>query len=140
MRTFFIDANVIIDWLNSESVDNKLCTQCIETIVGLYKKPMVSCTSIAISYYLISKEYKNKPMVAEKLQKAFSFFDISTENEEVGRKALYSNLPDLEDAIQYHSAILSKADAIITFNGHDFFGSKIPVMHPAEFLHLHTIH
>ena len=139
MRNIFVDANVVIDWLNADSHDNVLCTRCIETIIGLYKKPMVSTTSIAITFYIISKSYKQKKVVIEKLKEAFSFFNISTEDEQVARDALNSNFTDLEDAIQYYSALKSKADAIITFNGFDFSSSKIPVMHPAEFLQLHTI-
>ncbi len=139
MRTIFVDANIVIDWLNSDSVENELCTQCIQTIVGLYKKPMISSTSIAIAFYIISKSYKQKGKVMEVLKKSFSYFDISTEDEETTREALNSNFEDLEDAIQYYSAIKSKADAILTFNAFDFKGSKIPVLHPGEFLQLHTI-
>jgi len=140
MRNIFVDANVIIDWLNADSHDNLLCTQCIQTIVGLYKKPMISTTSIAITFYLVSKSIRNKEMVIEKLRTAFSFFNISIEDEWVAREALDSKFNDLEDAIQYFSAIKSKADAILTFNTFDFIGSKIPVMHPAEFMQLHTVH
>lgn len=140
MRNIFVDANVVIDWLNADSQDNDLCTQCIQTIIGLHKKPMVSTTSIAITFYIISKSYKQKNGVIEKLKNAFSFFNISTEDEEVARQALNSNFNDLEDAIQYYSALKSKADAIVTFNTFDFINTKIPVMHPAEFLQLHTIH
>ena len=139
MRNIFVDANIIVDWLNADSTENKLCTQCIQMIVGLYKKPMISSTSIAITFYLISKSYKQKGKVIEKLQKAFTFFNISTEDEETTRKAIHSDFKDLEDAIQYYSAIKSKADAILTFNSFDFSNSKIPVMHPAEFMQLHTI-
>jgi predicted nucleic acid-binding protein len=127
MRNFFVDANIVIDWLNADSEGNELCTQVIQTIV-------------AITYYIISKSIRNKALVLEKLKSAFAFFNISTEDEQVGRAALESNFKDLEDAIQYYSALKSKADAIITFNTFDFSGSKIPVLHPAEFMQLHTIH
>lgn len=139
MRTIFVDANVIIDWLNEDSAENGLCAKCIQTIAGLYKKPMASNTSIAIAFYFISKNNKNKSKVVAKLKEAFSFFSISIEDEEVARQAFDSNFKDLEDAIQYYSAIKSKADAILTFNTFDFSNSKIPVMHPAEFMQLHTI-
>lgn len=139
MRNIFIDANVIIDWLNKDSAEHELCTQCIQTIAGLYKRPMVSNTSIAITFYFISKNIRDKSRVVPELKEAFSFFSISTEDAEVAKQAFDSDFKDLEDAIQYYSAIRSKADAIITFNTFDFSNSKIPVMHPAEFLQLHTI-
>lgn len=139
MRTIFVDANVIIDWLNADSHDNDICTRVIQTIVGLYRKPMVSNTSIAITFYAVSKHLKDKKKVKELMLSAFSLFNVSIEDEWVTQQALNSDFTDLEDAIQYYSAIKSKADAIVTFNGFDFVGAKIPVLHPAEFLQLHTI-
>jgi predicted nucleic acid-binding protein len=94
MRNIFIDANIIIDWLNEDSTENALCTKCIQTITGQYKKPMVSNTSIAIAFYFISKKYRNKSKVTANLKAAFSFFSISIEDEEVTRLAFDSKFKD----------------------------------------------
>ena len=139
MRSIFFDANIIIDWLNKDSAQNELCTSCIAVAVSLYKKPFVSPTTVAITFYTVSKKVKYKQHPKNILKQAFSFFNITEENEEMVRLAFESSYADLEDAIQYYSAIGSKADAIITFNVHDYLKSKIPIMHPAEFLQLHQV-
>jgi len=137
MRTIFVDANVIIDWLNSNSDQNETCTKCLELIFLRYQKPMVSSVSIAIVYYLVGKKVKNKKMLKNTLQEVFLNFRVSSENQETINKVFASNYLDIEDGIQYFSAIDAGADAIVTFNGFDYINSKIPIIHPEEFLQLH---
>jgi len=48
--------------------------------------------------------------------------------------SLASKFEDIEDAIQYYTAVNSKADIIITRNGKDFVNSRIPVMTAGEYL------
>lgn len=139
MRSIFVDANIIIDWLNKDSVQNKTCTKCLGLIFTLYNKPLVSPVSIAIVYYLLGKKVKDKKKLRETLRNVFSNFRVSSENQETIHKVFASTYLDIEDGIQYFSAIDSGADAIVTFNGFDYVQSKIPVLHPEEFLQLHVI-
>lgn len=138
MRRIFIDANIIIDWLNADSKQNELCTQCMSTVISLYNKPFVSPTSIAIVFYMVGKYYKDKKYVKKVLMKAFSHFMISIEDHAIVDAAFESKFIDVEDGIQYFSAMRMKADAIITFNRKDFIEAKIPILHPLEFLQLHN--
>lgn len=48
--------------------------------------------------------------------------------------ALVSGFDDLEDAMQYYSAISSKVDVVLTRNKKDFVEANVPVMTPDEFL------
>ncbi|OYU95145.1 MAG: hypothetical protein CFE21_12625 [Bacteroidetes bacterium B1(2017)] len=139
MRSIFVDANVVIDWLNSDSVQNKTCTKCIELMYTLYEKPMVSPVSIAIVFYIVGKKVKNKKLLRSTLMDAFSNFRITGENAQTLRQVFASHYLDLEDGIQYFSALEAKADAIVTFNGFDYPHSQIPILHPEEFLQLHGI-
>ena len=59
---------------------------------------------------------------------------ISTISEQTIDDSLASSFNDFEDAVQYYSAIRSKAEVIITRNGKDFATSKIPVMTAGEYL------
>ena len=47
--------------------------------------------------------------------------------------ALVSGFDDLEDAMQYYSAISSKVDVVLTRNKKDFVEANVPVMTPDEF-------
>ncbi|MDP1727753.1 MAG: PIN domain-containing protein [Bacteroidota bacterium] len=138
MQRIFIDANIIIDWLNSDSKENELCTQCISTIISLYNRPYVSPTTVAIVFYMVGKFYKDKKHIKKVLLKAFSYFMISIEDQSIVEAAFESKFIDIEDGIQYFSAMRMKADAIITFNRKDFIDVKIPILHPSEFLQLHS--
>ncbi len=137
MKRIFIDANIIIDWLNADSSENELCTECMSTVISLYQKPYVSPTSVAIVFYMVGKHYKNKKHVKKILTEVFSHFMFSIEDHSIVSAALESKFIDVEDGIQYFSAMRMKSDLIITYNQKDFIDAEIPVMHPSEFVQLH---
>ena len=58
---------------------------------------------------------------------------MTTVNEAVIDRMLQSDFNDLEDAIQYYSALAFGAEAIVTRNIKDFTASKIPVVSPHDF-------
>ncbi len=47
---------------------------------------------------------------------------------------LQSDFADLEDAIQYYSALAFGADIIVTRNTQDYVSARIPVLMPQEFI------
>ena len=49
-------------------------------------------------------------------------------------KGLSSKFTDFEDALQYHCALKTDCNILITRNGKDFKESDIPVMTPDEYL------
>jgi hypothetical protein len=49
-------------------------------------------------------------------------------------EALASPLRDFEDAVQYHSALRTNADMIVTRDARHFRRSAIPVLTPEAFL------
>lgn len=59
---------------------------------------------------------------------------ICQADKEVVQKALNSEYKDLEDAMQYYSAITAEADVIVTRNVKDFINHNIPVITPTEYL------
>ncbi len=61
---------------------------------------------------------------------------VATTNERIVDDSLASQFKDFEDAMQYYTALKSKADIIITRNGKDFSASNIPVMTAEEFLEI----
>lgn len=60
--------------------------------------------------------------------------DVSLADEKVVDAALTSAFDDFEDAMQYHSALTSNVEMIITRNVKDFTMFQIPVLTPHEFL------
>ena len=49
-------------------------------------------------------------------------------------KVVQSDFNDLEDALQYFSALDAGIDAIITYNQHDFINPAVPVYHPSQYI------
>lgn len=61
---------------------------------------------------------------------------ITTVDENVVKLALKSSFKDLEDAMQYYSALQAGADYIVTRNIKDFVENAITVLSPQSFLTL----
>lgn len=133
-RKIFFDANVLIDLINAANGLNK---QTIFLFSQLEKEKKVfycSPTSFSITYYFLGKIIKNKKLLNSKIVDLFSNFVFTKENSDIMRDVMNSEFKDLEDALQYFSALDSDVDFIITKNFYDFDKSSIPVYHPLHFI------
>lgn len=139
IRSVFVDANMLVDWLNADSEKNEECTLLLEIACTLYGKPLVSPISLAIVYYLIGKKVRHKQRINSLLNEAFKQFRIAATTEKTVRDTFASAFLDLEDGLQYQDALESDADAILTYNLKDYTYSQLPVLHPQEFIQLHQI-
>jgi predicted nucleic acid-binding protein len=134
MTRIFFDANVIIEWLNKDSAENSTCLKCIENSILTGGTLLISPTTLAIVFYFVSKKVRNKKLLLKKLEESMKLFEFTTEDSKTVEQSFNSAFLDLEDALQYFSAMGSKADAILTYNVHDFTHTKIPVYHPLTYL------
>lgn len=92
----------------------------------------VSSLSYATLAYLCRKMKKEeRVLLFEKLR---SLTVTTTVDRQTVDMALVSGFDDLEDAMQYYSAISSKVDVVLTRNKKDFVEANVPVMTPDEFL------
>ena len=134
----FLDANILVDVLDKSGYESKVSIEVLR-ILRLSKKPiLVSPTTFAIVSYIFVKRNKTKVNVNEMLKNFFKPFYFTTEYQEVMNNVLSSGFDDLEDALQFYSAIDAKAKMIITKNKKDFPNTKnIVVMHPKEFIELY---
>ncbi|MGN6602022.1 MAG: type II toxin-antitoxin system VapC family toxin [Ginsengibacter sp.] len=133
-RKIFFDANVLIDLINAANGLNK---QTIFLFSQLEKEKKVfycSPTSFSITYYFLGKIIKNKKLLNSKIVDLFSNFVFTKENSEIMNDVMNSQFKDLEDALQYFSALDSDVDFIITKNFYDFDKPSIPVYHPLHFI------
>lgn len=134
MRKIFLDANIIIDLVNS---GNKSHTDAVFLFNELLKqkiKVYVSPTTFAITYYFLNKNIRDSVKLNKAVVKLFANFSFTREDDVIMSKVLKSSFSDLEDALQYYSALDSGADFIISHNQHDFINSSIPVYHPLQYI------
>lgn len=132
-RKLFIDTNIMLDLLG-ERIPFYDSAAKIATLADKGKLTMiVSALSYSTVSYLLGK-YESAEKVKDKLRKFKIISEISDLDEKTIEKGLNSNFTDFEDALQYHCALKSDCDVLITRNQKDFKESVIPVMSGEEFL------
>src|SRR5215217_5706961 len=125
MRNVFFDANVIIDWLVAGAQNHEVCKKAVSHSLSRSRHTYVSPTTVAITCYFLYKEYKSEAQVKKVAAQLFKPFNMTSENEDNIREVFASKFKDVEDALQYFSALHAGVDLIVTQNGHDFAHSKL---------------
>lgn len=132
MKKLFLDTNIVIDVLEERKPYSddavKLFTMAYYKKVKLIVSPITYSTAA----YLLRKHGENE--VRRLLANFRQLSHVATTNEQVVDNSLASQFDDIEDAIQYYTAVKSNADVIITRNGKDFTHSRIPVMTAGEYI------
>lgn len=133
MKKVFVDTNVLLDillertpWANDAAVLFSMADR---------KEIELLCCSLSFStaIYLMQRFKYSRKEIVSKLSIIKSICTVTTVNEAVIDRMLQSDFNDLEDAIQYYSALAFGAEAIVTRNTKDFAASKIPVVSPHDF-------
>ncbi len=129
----FLDTNVMLDFLG-EREPFYLTSAKIATLADKRKiEIVVSALSYATVSYFLTK-YEGIEKTKDKLRKFKVISKICELDEKIIEKGLNSNFSDYEDSLQYFSALRMECDILITRNGKDFKGVRIPVLTPNEFL------
>ena len=129
----FLDTNVMLDFLGERDPFYHSAAK-IATLADKRKLQIsVSALSYGIISYFLTKYY-GLEKTKDKLRKFKVISEICELDALIIEKGLNSDFSDFEDSLQYHSALGTECDIIITRNGRDFKKSQIPVMTPDEFL------
>ena len=134
MSKIFLDANIIIDYLDKSSKDHAYAVECISIIRKHFNKPVVSPVTFIIANFILEKFAKNKDWHKKQMQLTFSAFEITAIEPSFINAIFKTHFTDLEDGLQYQCALHAKANIIITKDLSDFFDSKIPVVHLHDFV------
>jgi len=134
MKKIFLDGNIIIDYLDASSSDHATAVDCMKIIRKHFGKPIVSPITFIITDFLLGKFVKNKDWHKKQMQLAFSAFEITNVKASYINEIFKTHFMDLEDGLQHQCALHAKAFVIITKNIKDYFDSKIPTVHPIDFV------
>ena len=93
---------------------------------------VVSPMTFATASFLLRKHSTDG--VRNLLSNLRQLVSVATTEERTVDDSLASQFQDIEDAMQYYTALHANAEAIITRNGKDFTASRIPVMTASEYL------
>lgn len=139
MKRVFLDTNFLMDLFGREADPDSGINQYEQTAVEVLSKGdqknlqfFVSFLSVANFAYLLRKS--EKTLLYSQLLTIRELFTILPNTENNIYNVLSETPNDLEDAIQYDTAIAGSCDCIITRNAKDFPFSKIPIYSPQEFL------
>ena len=133
MDKLLVDTNIVLDLLSKREEFYKeaqqLFTLADENKVKLY----ISSLTLANTNYLLTRNHKLDE--ARKILIKFKVLvTVLPMDDKIIELALVSDFKDFEDAIQYHTALESKLDLIITRNKKDFKTAVLPVLTAKEYL------
>ena len=128
----FLDTNVLIDFM-AERQGYPAAAALFELAANGQLELTYSVLTVANAFYILRKQYTNTEL-AEAFELQQSVVEICGVSSQDVIMALKDRWSDGEDAIQYHSALSSNADVILTHNISDFHQSFLDVMTPEDFL------
>ncbi len=134
MIAVFLDANVVVDFMDASAYDHKPAYETIRIVRAYFGKPLVSPFTFVIANHFLGKRMKNKEKHRQQMEFVFSEFALTPVAASFSKSVFESRFIDLEDAAQYQCAAEAKAKLIVTKDVHDFYASTIPVIHPLDFV------
>ena len=128
-----IDSNIVLDVLLNRSAflaNSRAIFDFAEQkqIIGC-----ISASAITDIFYFTNKEFKDKKMVYQTIEKITFLFSIIPVTKTTISKALALRWQDFEDAVQYTAAKENGIEYIITRNETDYKASDICCMNPFDF-------
>ena len=134
MKNIFLDTDILIDFVG----DRKPFSRFALTIFlhGYNKKIKLytSSNSITTTYYILGKQTTEKH-ARELIIKLMHQLTIIPVTENILKKSFSSNFTDVEDAVQFFSALtVDDMYCIVTRNVKDFKKSTIPIFSSEELL------
>ncbi len=133
MKRLFIDANVLVAVLNKEYPLFTYAAKIL-SLSDHSHELFTSPTCIAIAFYFATKKHGEEHS-KRKISLLLNHIRLTTVDEHCVKEAVNDPvILDIEDGIQYLSAIGAKCECIITENGGDFHFSEIPVFDCEYFL------
>ena len=134
-KRVFVDTDIIYDLLAKRdpfySSAAHLFTLADEGKVQIF----ISALSLANIHYLISK-HQSESQAKQILRKFKVLVHVTSLTEKIIDLALNSDFEDLEDAIQYFSAIQNDIEILLTRNLKDFKKAQISILTAQDFINL----
>lgn len=139
VHKIFLDANILVTVLCNEYPRFGPCARVLSLADDPRFEVYTSPLCMAIGAYFAEK--KNGK---DQARKKITLLGEKLRMTNVGQQALERTLADkrildIEDGLQYHSAIDAKCESIVTYDRKDFHFSKVPVMDAEDFLLKHAV-
>jgi predicted nucleic acid-binding protein len=133
MRNILLDTNIALDLLARRMPHHNDAAELFS--LGDKEKIKLSLSSLSLAniHYILTKLKPEQE--ARKILRNFKILvEVLSLDDKILDLALNSDFKDLEDAIQYFTAIENHQELIVTRNMSGYRESKIPVMTAGEFI------
>jgi len=135
VKNIFIDINVVLDLFLERRPHHAPAQKVFILAEKKQIKILISAISFTTIHYLLSRHFSREE-AAKILGKLRLLCEVAPVTQKIIDLAMTASFDDFEDAVQYYSASLAGAEAILTRNRDDFSSADIPVMSPVDFLAL----
>lgn len=139
METVFLDTNVYLDYLLKRSGEKE--AEELLTLSTTHKiQVFTSSTCLLQVIYFLKREGYILNEIKVHIESILVFTHLADASTNTFTSALSSGFSDLEDAVQYHTALRVKGiDYFITSNTKDYKKAtvQLPVVSPKQFLSLY---
>ena len=129
----FVDANVILDVLDKREKFFVASSNVIS--LGAEHKITLFATALTMAncIYILRKPlgYQGAVNCINSLKE---FISISPLTQTEFDRAFSTQSPDMEDMLQYYSAVSARCEVVVTRNGKHFPSNGLPILTPDEFL------
>jgi len=131
----FLDANAVLDFTLQRDVGFDAVKKIVEEIIVGNFRGFTTPAVIHMSGYWLTKEYSAKQAKAALISFIHDIKIIDCSHE-IAVNALYSPLLDIEDALQYYTALHHKMDFFISRDKLLIKSCRpeLPVFHPSDFV------
>lgn len=134
MKNIFLDTDILIDFLGDRKPFSRFALTIFLNAHHKKIKVHASANSITTAYYILGKHTTEKH-ARELVLGLINQVTIIPVTEDILANAFSSNFADVEDAVQFFSALtVSGMFCIVTRNIKDFKKSTIPVFSSEELL------
>jgi predicted nucleic acid-binding protein len=139
VQKIFLDANILVTVLCNEYPRFGPCARVLSLVDDPRFEVYTSPLCMAIGAYYAGK--KNGKKLA---RKKITLLGEKLHMTNMGQNAMQRTLADprildIEDGLQYHSALDAKCGFIVTYDRKDFHFADIPVMDAEDFLLKHAV-
>ena len=133
MKTILCDINFILDIFLKREPFYSPAAWIFAMVEEKHLKGYLCSNSFPTLFSILAKEL-NRDKAMKVLEKVRIVFRVAAVDEKVIDLSLASDFRDFEDAVQYYSAVSTKADCLITRNKTDYVTEDLSIMTPEEFL------
>jgi predicted nucleic acid-binding protein len=131
----FVDTNLLLDVLAKREPFYTAAARVWTLAETGACEALVSAISFNNVFYIVRKA-RDLATARRALVLLRDVFASVAPDQRILNQAIDSDIPDLEDALQFYSALHARADYLLTRNVGDFPAGILPVLAPDEFLAL----